>query len=91
MQLVFCHSVEASESQESHCEIQKCGNWQFVRRVAQGGVAALFGHGKDGVVIEQLHGGLHVTPVRLNTPQSLNVQGVRCEDKTLVLNVTSFR
>lgn len=43
-------------------------------RVAEGSVAAMFGHDKDCCVEEKFHRGLHFALLRSYTTQSLDVQ-----------------
>lgn len=69
--------------QNRHSEIKKCGNLKFVCRVAEGSVAAVFGHDKDGFVRKELHRGLHAALLCFHAAQSLNVQTINCRDKMI--------
>lgn len=63
--------------------MKKCSDLEFVRRVAEGSVAAVFGHDKDGLVGEELHRGLHTALFCFHAAQSLNVQTINCGDKMI--------
>lgn len=46
--------------QEHYSNAQNCVSSGLQCSIAEGGVAAVFGHDEDGAVREELHGGLHI-------------------------------